>query len=96
RASGSNDSAKRETGLAGGEFEGAETDGDRATVKYKLSCGATRAMALVREDGAWKLAKPLSSRGGAAEAGAGTAKGPPAPPKPTETKPAAPKGTRTR
>ncbi|MHC5056167.1 MAG: hypothetical protein ACYTKD_15790 [Planctomycetota bacterium] len=89
-------SGKRETGLAGGEFEGAETDGDRATVKFKLSCGATRAMALVREDGAWKLAEPLSSRGGVAEGKAGAAKEPPAPPRPTETKPDAPKGTRTR
>ena len=85
-------SGKRESGLAGAEVAGAKADGDRATVTAKLPGGVTREVALVREDGAWKLAEPLSSRGEApsepAQDEAGAAKGSPEaakePPRPAE------------
>jgi len=54
-------SGERETGLAGGEVTGAKADGDRATVTVKLLSGVEKAIDLVREEGAWKLAEPLTS-----------------------------------
>jgi len=54
-------SGPRETGLAGGEVTGAKADGDRATVTVKLLSGVERAIDLVLEEGAWKLAEPLTS-----------------------------------
>jgi len=55
-------SGGRETGLAGGEIAGAKADGDRATVTVKLLSGVEKAIDLVLEEGAWKLAEPLTSR----------------------------------
>ena len=54
-------SGARETGLAGGEITGAKADGDRATVTVKLLSGVEKAIDLVLEEGAWKLAEPLTS-----------------------------------
>ena len=51
---------RADTGLAGAEVAGSETQGDRAKVTVKLASGAARVIELIRENGAWKLAKPLS------------------------------------
>jgi hypothetical protein len=82
---------KRKAGLAGGEVLSANVDGERATVTVRLPSGAKRAISLVREEGAWKLAKPLSFSGETAGDGAQPAAKPePVAPKPTEAPAAQP------
>jgi len=54
-------SGGRDAGLAGGEVADAKADGDRATVTVKLLSGVEKAVDLVLEEGAWKLAEPLTS-----------------------------------